>query len=98
MLAEARALVERTGERFWETELYRLQGELMLQKLAVPEATGPAQTRQQAIRVPPSQPLPPQLQGVAEACFHQALVIARGQQAKSLELRAAMSLSRLWYH
>ena len=32
----------------------------------------------------------------AEACFQQALDIARRQQAKSLELRAAMSLSRLW--
>jgi predicted ATPase len=32
----------------------------------------------------------------AEACFRQALDIARQQQAKSLELRAAMSLSRLW--
>jgi predicted ATPase len=32
----------------------------------------------------------------AEACFHQALAIARHQQAKSWELRAAMSLSRLW--
>jgi predicted ATPase len=32
----------------------------------------------------------------AEACFQQALEIARCQQAKSLELRAAMSLSRLW--
>jgi class 3 adenylate cyclase/predicted ATPase len=32
----------------------------------------------------------------AEACFQQALVIARRQQAKSWELRAAMSLSRLW--
>jgi TOMM system kinase/cyclase fusion protein len=34
----------------------------------------------------------------AESCFHQALVVARHQQAKSLELRAAMSLSRLWWH
>jgi len=32
----------------------------------------------------------------AEACFHRALTVARQQQAKSLELRAAMSLSRLW--
>jgi predicted ATPase/class 3 adenylate cyclase len=31
-----------------------------------------------------------------EVCFHQALDVARHQQAKSLELRAAMSLSRLW--
>jgi predicted ATPase len=32
----------------------------------------------------------------AEACFHQALTLARRQQAKSWELRAAVSLSRLW--
>jgi DNA-binding winged helix-turn-helix (wHTH) protein/predicted ATPase len=32
----------------------------------------------------------------AEACFHRALVIARRQQAKSWELRCAISLSRLW--
>ena len=32
----------------------------------------------------------------AETCFHQALDVARRQQAKSLELRAAMSLARLW--
>jgi predicted ATPase len=32
----------------------------------------------------------------AEACFQQALAVARRQQAKSLELRAALSLSRLW--
>jgi predicted ATPase len=34
--------------------------------------------------------------GEAEACVQQALEVARRQQAKSLELRAAMSLSRLW--
>jgi predicted ATPase len=32
----------------------------------------------------------------AEACFQQALEVARNQQAKALELRTAMSLSRLW--
>jgi predicted ATPase len=32
----------------------------------------------------------------SQGCFHQALAIARRQQAKSLELRAAMSLGRLW--
>jgi predicted ATPase len=32
----------------------------------------------------------------AEVCFQQALDVARRQQAKALELRAAMSLSRLW--
>jgi predicted ATPase len=32
----------------------------------------------------------------AEGCFRQALEVACRQQAKSFELRAAMSLSRLW--
>lgn len=32
----------------------------------------------------------------AEACFHKSIAIAQKQQAKSLELRAAMSLARLW--
>jgi predicted ATPase len=32
----------------------------------------------------------------AEACFQQALAIARRQRARSWELRAAMSLARLW--
>ena len=40
--------------------------------------------------------LTPDPQGEAEACFHKAIEIARKQQAKSLELRAAMSLARLW--
>jgi predicted ATPase len=31
-----------------------------------------------------------------EACFRQALTVARRQQAKSLELRAAMRLCRRW--
>ncbi len=35
-------------------------------------------------------------EGQVEACFQQALAVARRQQAKSLELRAAVSLSRLW--
>jgi predicted ATPase len=69
-LAEAFALVNKNGERWWEAELYRLTGELLLRQRD-PEAR-------------------------AEASFHHALHTARRQQAKSLELRAAMSLSRLW--
>ena len=34
--------------------------------------------------------------GEVEECFCQALEVARCQRAKSLELRAAVSLSRLW--
>jgi predicted ATPase len=36
------------------------------------------------------------LESAAEACFHQALDVARRQSAKSLELRAVMSLSHLY--
>ena len=70
-LAEALATLDKSGVRWWEAELYRLRGELLLQHTE-------------------TQP------GEAEACFHQALAVARRQQARSLELRAAMSLARLW--
>ena len=36
-------------------------------------------------------------QAEVEACFNQAIEIARKQSAKSLELRAATSLSRFWH-
>ena len=32
----------------------------------------------------------------AQAYFERALIVARQQQAKSWELRAAMSMARLW--
>jgi predicted ATPase len=70
-LAEAVTRVAATEERWWEAEVSRLQGELLL-------------------RLP--RPDLPQ----AAACFHQALDVARRQQARALELRAALSLSRLW--
>jgi predicted ATPase len=38
----------------------------------------------------------PEREEAAESCFRQALHVARGQSAKSWELRAAMSLSQLW--
>jgi predicted ATPase len=70
-LAEALAVTNDTGERRWEAELYRLQGELLLARAAEQHTE-------------------------AETCFRQALDVARQQQAKTWELRAAMSLSRLW--
>ena len=39
---------------------------------------------------------PPSDTAKAEACFERAIAIARSQQAKSWELRAAMSMARLW--
>jgi tetratricopeptide (TPR) repeat protein len=38
----------------------------------------------------------PEHVGDAQGCFEQALATARNQQARSLELRSAMSLARLW--
>ena len=72
----------------YEAELYRLKGTLTLQK----EFTVPSSKFQ----VTDPQPQPPDPQGEAEACFHKAIEIARKQQAKSGELRATMSLARLW--
>ncbi len=72
--------VDPRGERLWDAELYRLKGELILQQCKGAH--------------PQSADRDPQVE--AEECFHQALTIARRQQAKLWELRAAMSLSRLW--
>jgi predicted ATPase len=76
VLAEALATVERTEERWYEAELYRLKGTLMLQ------------SKVQSLRS--------KAEEEAEEYFLKAIDIARRQQAKSLELRAATSLARLW--
>jgi DNA-binding SARP family transcriptional activator/predicted ATPase len=65
-LSEART----HNERWWDAELHRLRGELMLMHGA--DASD------------------------AEAALLRAIEIARSQQARSLELRATMSLARLW--
>jgi len=72
VLAEALQGVEDTGCCFYEPELHRLKGDLLL------------------IRAPknPSD---------AEPCFRHAIASARRQKAKSLELRAVLSLSRLYH-
>ncbi len=70
-LAEAHTLVEQQEERWWEAEVCRLRGVLLLRQTGTPQAE-------------------------AEAWFQRALDIAHRQEAKSLELRAALSLSRLW--
>jgi predicted ATPase len=88
VLAEALAAVQKTGERMWEAEIYRLKGELSLQS----EVRSP-----KSEITSPQHPTPStQAEAEAEACFLKAIEIAHRQQAKSLELRAVMSLSRLW--
>jgi len=90
VLAEALAQVDKTGERFYEAELYRLKGQLTLQKFQVSGSK---------FQVPPTpQHLTPSPQAEAEAetYFQKAIEIARQQQAKALELRAVISLGLLW--
>jgi predicted ATPase len=69
-LDEAETFLERTGERWWNTEIHRLQGELLVAR----NSDG----------------------AKAESRFQKALALARERDAKSFELRAAMSLARLW--
>src|SRR5262249_15256735 len=90
-------LVEKNEERYYEAELYRLKGELTLQQSSV-QRLGSRGQRNQKAKITNPQSLTPNLQVEVEAevCFHKAIEIARKQQAKSLELRAVMSLSRLW--
>jgi class 3 adenylate cyclase/predicted ATPase/energy-coupling factor transporter ATP-binding protein EcfA2 len=71
VLTEALTRAETIGERWYEAELHRLKGVLLLQQNSDNQVE-------------------------AESCFHHALDLARNQQAKSLELRAATSLARLW--
>lgn len=92
VVAEALALVDKTGQCVSEAELYRLKGELTLQQESQ-KAKGKGQKAK--VEANP-QSLTPDPQAEAEECFLKAIEIARRQQAKSLELRAVMSLSRLW--
>ena len=70
VLSEAMEAAEQTGGRYYEAELYRLKGELLMA-------------------------LAQENRAQAEACFRQAIEMAHRQQAKSFELRAAVSLTRL---
>jgi predicted ATPase len=74
------AFSQQHSERADAAELLRLQGELLLAQ------DGRHHPATEARRIPLK----------AEACFQQALDTARSQEAKMLELRAAVSLSRLW--
>jgi predicted ATPase len=85
VLTEALAIASRSQQRAYAAELYRLQGELTLQKRQVPGSK---------LKATDPRSLMPNAQ--AEACFRKAIAIARRQKAKALELRATLSLGRLW--
>ena len=70
-IREATTTVETTKETWWEAEVHRTAGEIML---LAPEPDA----------------------AKAETYFNQALSVSRAQEAKSWELRAAMSMARLW--
>jgi predicted ATPase len=75
MMLVNQAIAELGDERFYQAELYRLKGELILQTRSEVDSESGAE---------------------AEACFLRALEIARRQNAKAFELRAARSLAALW--
>ncbi len=71
IIAEAEALIERSGETRWQAETVRLKGALMDRAGAAIEDI--------------------------EVTYQHALEIARGQEARWLQLRAATSLAQLWH-
>ena len=83
ILDEALEIVNNNGEGYYEAELYRLKGQIMLGQPAV-------------ISKMRSSGLHPARFENAERCFGQAIKIAQQQMAKSLELRAVMSLAQAY--
>ena len=104
VVAEALEIVHKAEQRHWAAELYRLRGELTLQKSQVSSSTFQVQAKQKTkskgrkakVSTPHSLIPNSQAEAEAEACFLKAVEIARHQQVKTLELRATMSLARLW--
>jgi predicted ATPase len=83
LLAEALVQARPHREHWWEAEVCRLQGELWLG----------SHGRALEPRTSTSNPCPRTIEAEVEGCFKRAIAVARQQQDKSLELRAARSLS-----
>jgi predicted ATPase len=111
VLVEALAAVHKNGDRYYEAELYRLKGELTLAQSNVQSLASRVRTNQKAKACPElsrrgkgqkakidtnPRPPTPDPQAEAEACFPKAIEVARRQSAKGWELRAVVSLARLW--
>ncbi len=85
---QAQAWIERTGVRNLQAEVWRMRGQLLL--ALTPSPCHPAVGTER--RSPGGRGEA----GESEACFRRALEVAQEQQARWLELRAAVSLARLW--
>jgi len=75
---EGLQVVRRTGVRWWDSELYRLRGEALTAPRSSAGRTNNTKRDGDA----------------AEASFWAAITVAREQDARTLELRATLSLSR----
>jgi hypothetical protein len=93
VLAEGHSVCENTGELLYAAETARLKGVLLLGQA---EGTPPTQRSRRKAKSDTRRLSPSPAAAEAEACFLQALEIAQQQHAKAWELRAAVSLARLW--
>jgi DNA-binding winged helix-turn-helix (wHTH) protein/tetratricopeptide (TPR) repeat protein len=105
VVSEALSLTTTNFDVFWEAELYRLKGELLLNaermangKEARPKLNDERKTKKKGQTSSPihHSSFIIHRSVEAEACFLKAIEIARRQEAKLLELRATMSLAHLW--
>ena len=83
-------MTDRNGEQCYQAELYRLKGELLF-KQSNPRALIQTATGRTVVIEPERS-----ANVNAERCFHHSIKIAQRQKAKGLELRAAISLARLY--
>lgn len=90
VLDEAMSVSSRNGDCYYLAEVHRLKGELL--EAAAARRNGARATKN---RKAAADGRSAAFAG-AERCFNEAIKIANGQGAKSLELRAVMSLCRLY--
>jgi predicted ATPase len=98
LLSQALSEAQESGEQWWTAELYRIKGQLLLnaERMAHGRETRPKRNDELETSSVHRSAFSIHRSAEAEACFLKAIEIAQRQQAKSLELRAVMSLSRLW--
>src|SRR5262249_40086329 len=91
VLESALRVGDRHRERYYQAELYRLKGELVLKQPTVRAVSHAAMVGKTVVESSQQSTITK-----AELCFDESIKIAQQQKAKSLELRAAMSMARLY--